>query len=114
MIGISKLCLGLEEDSDAIRYSKGARAPAKDHKPIVVWNCTQRCNLKCAHCYASSTDRAAGKELSTAQARTMIDDLAAMGVPVLLFSGGEPLLRADVSGPGRLRPRRGAAGGALD
>jgi radical SAM protein with 4Fe4S-binding SPASM domain len=96
MIEISKLCLGLEENGDATRQSTGGAAPAKIHTPTVVWNCTQRCNLKCAGCYVSATERAAPKELTTRQAKAMIDDLAGMGAPALVFAGGEPLLRADV------------------
>jgi len=61
-----------------------------------VWNCTRRCNLRCAHCYTGSEDAVGGGELSDARARAMIDDLAAFGVQVLLFSGGEPLLRPGV------------------
>jgi radical SAM protein with 4Fe4S-binding SPASM domain len=96
MIGISQLYLGLEEGGDATRPSPAAAAPAKTHTPVIVWNCTQRCNLKCADCYVSATERAGPKELTTRQAKAMIDDLAGMGAPMLVFSGGEPLLRADV------------------
>jgi MoaA/NifB/PqqE/SkfB family radical SAM enzyme len=57
---------------------------------------TNRCNLKCRHCYIEAEDRAYKGELTTAEARVFIDDLAAMKVPVLLFSGGEPLVREDL------------------
>lgn len=98
MIGISKLYCGRAGKSDALRYgqtaARGSAGP--ERKPVVVWNCTQRCNLRCRHCYSSSGTESAADELSTAAAGAMIDDLAAFGVPVLLFSGGEPLLRADL------------------
>ncbi|MCK4602271.1 MAG: radical SAM protein, partial [Phycisphaerae bacterium] len=55
-----------------------------------------RCNLKCRHCYSSSSSAADPDELTTDEAASMIDDLARFGVPVLLFSGGEPLLRPDL------------------
>jgi radical SAM protein with 4Fe4S-binding SPASM domain len=87
MIGISKLYLDVED---------GAAASAKPHAPVVVWNCTRRCNLKCDHCCVSATERAGPKELTTRQAKAMIDDVAGMGAPMLVLSGGEPLLRADV------------------
>ncbi len=58
---------------------------------------TQACNLRCRHCYARAVAQASEKELTTAQARDMIDDLSQFGVPVLLFSGGEPLLRNDLA-----------------
>jgi len=62
----------------------------------VVWNCTQRCNLKCVHCYAGSEDRDYDNEMTTEEGKAMIDDLAAYGAPVLLFSGGEPTIRKDL------------------
>jgi radical SAM protein with 4Fe4S-binding SPASM domain len=66
-------------------------------RPVVFWNLTDRCNLACTHCYSrSGPDSRTEGELSTAEGRDLIDDLAAMGVPLILFSGGEPLLRADI------------------
>ena len=92
MIGISKLYLGETEPSDGLRYI--ARA---DRKPIIVWNITRRCNLNCLHCYADACSSQAGcQEVSTEAAKSVIDDLAEFGTPVLLFSGGEPLLRPDL------------------
>lgn len=102
MIGISKLYMGQAEPADALRYGRmSQRLPShllqfsKDKKPIVVWNITQRCNLKCIHCYAAGKPDTS-KELTTAQAKAVIDDLAAFGCPVVLFSGGEPFVREDV------------------
>lgn len=102
MIGISKLYCGSVEASDVLRYNRdSARLPSgmlqfsRDKKPVVVWNCTKTCNLKCVHCYAGS-DAQRYDELSTDEAKVMIDDLAQFGCPVLLFSGGEPTLRPDL------------------
>lgn len=67
-----------------------------NRRPIVVWNTTRRCNLSCLHCYSDSYNRQYKGELSTPEAKKMIKDLAEFGVPVLLFSGGEPLLRKDL------------------
>jgi len=101
MIGISKLYLGTVEVSDPLRYGRrSAQLPShllqfsEDKKPVVVWNVTSRCNLSCTHCYAATEGRT--DELSTDEALTVIDDLAAFGAPVLLFSGGEPLARPDI------------------
>ena len=67
------------------------------HKPVVFWNLTNRCNLNCQHCYShSSTYCQTDGELITPEALGFIDDLAAMGVPLILFTGGEPLLRKDI------------------
>jgi len=97
MIGISKLYCATVEPSDALRYARhSGQLPShllqfsKDKKPVVVWNMTRRCNLKCVHCYARSEDLSYDNELNREQRIAMIDDLARFGVPVLLFSGGEP------------------------
>ena len=62
----------------------------------MVWNCTRRCNLKCRHCYSDSGCGAAADELTTDEARRLIDDIASFGCPAILFSGGEPCLRPDL------------------
>ncbi|MFZ7110259.1 MAG: 12,18-didecarboxysiroheme deacetylase [Desulfatiglandales bacterium] len=104
MIGISKLYCGTVEPSDALRYGRRSQELpshllqfSEDKKPVVVWNCTRACNLKCMHCYAQAVEKSPERELSTDQARVMMDDLAAFGVPVILFSGGEPLIRKDLA-----------------
>lgn len=103
MIGISKLYCGTIEPSDAIRYGRRSKdLPSHllqfslDKKPVVVWNVTRTCNLRCIHCYAHAVARSREEELTREQAISLIDDLAEFGVPVILFSGGEPLLREDL------------------
>ncbi|HAR50168.1 Fe-S oxidoreductase [Smithella sp. SCADC] len=103
MIGISKLYCGAVEPSDVLRYNrKSGDLPShllqfsSDKKPVVVWNMTRRCNLKCIHCYSNSADIDYPDELTTDEGKKLIDDLAAFGSPVILFSGGEPLLRKDL------------------
>ena len=98
MIGISKLYCATVEPSDALRYSRDSGTlPSHllqfsiDKKPVVVWNMTRRCNLRCVHCYAQSEELSYDNELDQKESLAMIDDLAAFGVPVILFSGGEPL-----------------------
>jgi len=70
-----------------------ARSPAG---PVVIWNLIRRCNLTCKHCYSISADIDFPGELNTDQVFTVMDDLKAFGVPVLILSGGEPLLRPDI------------------
>lgn len=103
MIGISKLYCGTVEPSDALRYGRHSGSLpshllqfSADKRPVVVWNVTQRCNLKCVHCYAHAQDRDFKNELSTEEGKALLDDLAGFGVPVILFSGGEPLMRKDL------------------
>ena len=64
--------------------------------PVVIWNLIRRCNLTCRHCYSISADTHFPGELSTEEVFTVMDDLKAYGVPVLILSGGEPLLRDDI------------------
>ena len=103
MIGISKLYCGTVEPSDVLRYgSDSKRLPSHllqfsaDKKPVVVWNCTRRCNLKCVHCYSQSENKQYEGELTTDEGFALLEDLAKFGVPVTLFSGGEPLVRQDL------------------
>lgn len=62
---------------------------------IVSWNTTNACNLYCAHCYRGSGEEAAG-ELTTAEGMTLIEEIARAGFQIMIFSGGEPLLRPDI------------------
>ena len=103
MIGISKLYCGTVEPSDALRYGRdSSQLPShllqfsKDKRPVVVWNVTQRCNLKCVHCYAHAKNTSFNNEMTTEQGKQLIGDLADFGSPVMLFSGGEPLVRKDL------------------
>ena len=64
--------------------------------PVVIWNLIRRCNLTCKHCYSISGDVDFPGELSTPEVFRVMDDLRAFRVPVLILSGGEPLMRRDV------------------
>lgn len=103
MIGISKLYCGTVESSDPLRYGReSGKLPShllqfsKDKKPIVVWNVTQQCNLNCIHCYSLSKNIRYQGELTTTEGKTLIKDIAEFKSPVILFSGGEPLMRPDI------------------
>ena len=91
MISISRLYCGAAEPMDALRYGSD-----KHKRPVVVWNMTRRCNLKCMHCYSNSRNLQYKNELSTDEGKKLISDLASFGSPVILFSGGEPLMREDL------------------
>jgi radical SAM protein with 4Fe4S-binding SPASM domain len=95
MISVSRLLCDAVGPGDSFRYDR--QYPAADRqRPIVVWNCTRKCNLHCVHCYSSAGDKDLAEVLNTEQAKSFIRDLADFGVPVILFSGGEPLLREDI------------------
>jgi 12,18-didecarboxysiroheme deacetylase len=103
MIGISKLYCGAVEAADVLRYNRESRRLpshllqfSADKRPVVVWNMTRRCNLKCIHCYSSSRNIPYRDELTTEEGKALIADLASFGSPVILFSGGEPLIRKDL------------------
>lgn len=103
MIGCTKLLCGTATVSDIVKYGRDSRnlPPhmlqfSSDNRPVVVWNTTARCNLLCRHCYISAEDQEYAGELSTAEAKQFIDGLAEVKIPVLLFSGGEPLVRPDL------------------
>src|SRR5210317_555089 len=103
MIGISKLYCGTVEQSDPLRYGRrSGDLPShllqfsKDKKPVVVWNVGRRCNLRCVHCYSHSHNEEYEGELNHEQGMRLIEDLGNFGCPVMLFSGGEPLMRPDI------------------
>ncbi len=63
---------------------------------MVSYSITQKCNLRCKHCYSDSVDQAAPDELSTEEALQLIDDLSRWGIGLLIIDGGEPLCRQDL------------------
>lgn len=104
MINISRLYCDQKTPGDWIRYGQPSGKQkihnppghAARRKPVIVWNVTDACNLNCIHCYSNSKNRPAENELSTKQAKELLKDLAGFGIPAVLFSGGEPLMREDI------------------
>jgi radical SAM protein with 4Fe4S-binding SPASM domain len=109
MIDVSVLYGGLETPSTPHRYGRkitqidppdfqkmAVAKTAKERRPIVVWNLTRTCNLKCVHCYTDSESKKYAGELNTDEAKAVLRDLADFKVPAVLFSGGEPLVRPDL------------------
>lgn len=86
-----------------LRRLTGAAAPARTAAPagggagpVVIWNLTRQCNLRCRHCYNFSAEGVFPDELSTAEILRVMADLRAFRVPVLILSGGEPLRHPDI------------------
>ncbi len=100
MISVTRLLGGQSFFGDRLRYDRTSASQQHGTRegagPVVVWNATKSCNLECIHCYANAAKRRFSGELTTAEARGMIDDLASFRVPALLISGGEPLVRHDI------------------
>lgn len=82
-------------------------AARKPPGPVVIWNLVRRCNLTCKHCYSISADKDFAGELSTDEVFAVMDDLKAFRVPVLILSGGEPLMRPDIFEIGRRAKKMG-------
>jgi len=82
-------------------YLKLAYSPttpkSEKYVPLVVsWNLTRKCNLKCPHCYINATTQELKNELTTEESKTLINQICEVSRPLLILSGGEPLLRPDV------------------
>ncbi len=73
---------------------------------LIVWDFTHKCNLKCKHCYSNS-GAIREEELTTQQAKDVVDQIADAGVTALAFSGGEPLTRSDFFEVARYAADRG-------
>lgn len=99
MISISKLLVGANHYGDQLRYlnqsNRQLHGVSEGRGPVVSWNITKSCNLKCIHCYMNSENKKYHGELSHLEALNLINDLGSSKVPVILFSGGEPLVRED-------------------
>ncbi len=79
----------------------GLRSPDRfgtvsERVPVIVWNICRHCNMICPHCYASAGAGPSSGDLTPAEALGLLDQLAQAGVRVIIFSGGEPLLRDDL------------------
>jgi radical SAM protein with 4Fe4S-binding SPASM domain len=74
-----------EVTDDLIRFSS-------EEKPVVMWNITRACNLKCKHCYLDAQLGPHPDELTLEEGKELIDELAEMNVPVIIMTGGEPLM----------------------
>ena len=102
MISVSKLLCEVGAAGDGLRYGDADATDAeqireeRQRRPVVVWNVTKGCNLSCVHCYAGAEVERAPGELTTAEGKALLEELADYGVPVVLFSGGEPLVRDDL------------------
>ncbi|MBP1449442.1 MAG: radical SAM protein, partial [Thermoproteus sp.] len=98
MIPISVMVAGEGTTSFRIKGKYGVGRPsgfAAPLRPAVTWNITRRCNLKCLHCYIDAGGPDA-RELSTEEAMDVVDQMAEVGTPMAIFSGGEPLMRPDL------------------
>ncbi len=96
MINLTRLWTGQAQPADDLRYgTSSSSAPSSDlRKPIVVWNITRTCNLRCVHCYSDSMAQQYPGELNWQEMKAVVNDLSAYKIPSLLLSGGEPLIHS--------------------
>ena len=90
MIEVSRILVSEKLENRALRHKR-----SEGSAPVVVWCTTKRCNLNCMHCYSGGNTASEG-ELSTDEAKRMLDELKDYGSPFMILSGGEPFLREDV------------------
>ncbi|MDR0318577.1 MAG: radical SAM protein [Nitrososphaerota archaeon] len=79
-----------------LAYSPEAQQNERFVPLILSWNVTRECNLKCSHCYINATDRKLENELTTEEGKRLIDQICEVSNPLLVLSGGEPLMRPDI------------------
>ncbi len=101
MLGVTKLLCEIDKISEGVKSYGHGTSPrllqfSNEKKPVIVWNVTRRCNLHCVHCYSDSYDYKYNDELSTEEGTALINDLSDFKCPVIIFSGGDPLLRGDL------------------
>ncbi len=95
MIGCTRLVVEALSGSERSVGSKSLHYRG-DHGPVIVWNVTRQCNLACPCCYIDAASLTSSHELTGDEARSLIDDAATLRSPVILLSGGEPLMRSDI------------------
>ncbi len=100
MIDITALVSCESKPLESIRYDKKCKAAVHgvsvDRGPVVAWNITKKCNFKCKHCYSESTGETDVAELSLSEIKDTIKQMKALKVPVVLLSGGEPLMHPHI------------------
>ncbi|MGC8949240.1 MAG: radical SAM protein [Thermoprotei archaeon] len=98
MIPITVMVAGQGTASFKIKgnYGKGRPSAFSDiFKPVISWNLTRRCNLKCLHCYINAITGPLADDLTREDALNVVDQMKDLGVPLIIISGGEPLIRED-------------------
>jgi radical SAM protein with 4Fe4S-binding SPASM domain len=79
-----------------LAYSPEAKSTEHFVPLVMSYNVTRECNMKCSHCYINATDKKLEDELTTKEAKALIDQIYQVSSPLLILSGGEPLLRPDI------------------
>jgi len=100
MIDLTQLLDPTDNNLNSISYAKDCANTLHGVRegvgPVVAWNITQHCNFKCKHCYSSAIDTSVTNEMALEDMKTIVDALKSINVPVILLSGGEPLMHPDI------------------
>ena len=96
MINFTRLLGAVPDVSEVLKEFSKKEAGTKISGPVTVFNITRRCNLSCRHCYLKSEDTGYSGELELSQIKKIITDLKKADIPVLLLSGGEPLMHKGI------------------
>jgi len=98
LIPVTVMVAGRGTVSARIKGHYNAKRPPRFSdllRPIVFWNITYQCNLRCLHCYINALQKQNPYELSTEEAVRLSEEMVKLGIPLVIFSGGEPLIRRD-------------------
>ena len=79
-----------------LAHSSEAENPERFVPLVMSWNVTRECNMKCSHCYINATENKLAHELTTEEGKKLMDQICQVSKPLLILSGGEPLLRSDI------------------
>ena len=79
-----------------LAYTPEAKSAERFVPLVMSWNVTRECNMKCSHCYINATEKKLSNELSTQEGKDLMDQICQVSKPLLILSGGEPLLRPDI------------------
>jgi radical SAM protein with 4Fe4S-binding SPASM domain len=79
-----------------LAYTSEAKSAERFVPLVMSWNVTRECNMKCSHCYINATEKKLSNELSTQEGKNLMDQICQVSKPLLILSGGEPLLRSDI------------------
>ncbi len=77
-------------------HGSQGKVPGQNTLRLVAWETTRRCNLSCKHCRAVAEDHPYENELSTKASFRLLDQIREVGTPIIILTGGEPLLRDDI------------------
>lgn len=91
-----EIAMGRSAADDVSHRAPRRFEPVTRNSPVVIWNICMHCNMHCPHCYAAAVAKPSPTDLVHEEGIDLIDQLADAGVRVVIFSGGEPLLRPDL------------------